>query len=106
MDRFVHVVCYVTCFVVCHVVCYIMDHRKILCVISATDHVRQLVTKQLDIVVKMGIQETTYSHKDLLWQSFVALVDIILNGYCEQIDSIRYVHRVYIIQSLVLVCIN
>ena len=57
----------------------------------ATDHVRQLVTKQLDIVVKMGIQETTYQHKELLWQSFVSLVDIILNGYCEQLSSIKYV---------------
>lgn len=57
----------------------------------ATDHVRQLVTKQLDIVVRMGIHETTYQHKELLWQSFVSLVDIILNGYCEQINSIRYV---------------
>jgi len=49
----------------------------------------------------MGIQETTYSHKELLWQSFIALVDIILNGYCEQMDSIKYVCAVYIIlQSL------
>ena len=55
----------------------------------ATEHVRQLVTKQLDIVVRMGIQKTTYQHKELLWQSFVALVDNILNGYCEQIDSIK-----------------
>ena len=55
----------------------------------ATDHLRQLVARQLDIVVSMGIQETTYQHKELLWQSVVALVDIILNGYCEQIESIR-----------------
>lgn len=55
----------------------------------ATDHVRQLVTRQLDIVVRMGIQETTYQYKELLWQSFVAIIDIILNGYCEQVDSIR-----------------
>ena len=56
---------------------------------SATDHVRQMVVRQLNIVVTMGIQSTTYQHKELLWQSFVALVDLILNGYCEQINSIR-----------------
>ena len=55
----------------------------------ATDHLRQLVARQLDIVLSMGIQETTYQHKELLWQSVVALVDIILNGYCEQLESIR-----------------
>lgn len=55
----------------------------------ATDHLRQLVARQLDIVLSMGIQETTYQHKELLWQSVVSLVDIILNGYCEQIESIR-----------------
>lgn len=50
---------------------------------------RQLVTRQLDVVVRMGIPETSYQHKELLWQSFVAIIDIILNGYCEQIDSVR-----------------
>jgi len=55
----------------------------------ATDHVRHLVAKQLDIVVGMNIQDTVYQHKDLLWQSLVDLIDVTLNGYSEQIDSIR-----------------
>jgi len=55
----------------------------------ATDHVRHLVTKQLDIVVGMNIQDTVYQYKDLLWQSLVDLIDVTLSGYSEQINSIR-----------------
>ncbi|XP_065919919.1 nuclear pore complex protein Nup133-like isoform X2 [Dysidea avara] len=54
---------------------------------TATDHVRHLVAKQLDIVVGMNIQDTVYQHKELLWQSLVDLIDVTLSGYSEQIES-------------------